>query len=75
MGEASNETIIAVLNEKFENMDKKLVRIEDQTTKTNGRVNSLEDWKTTVNTYFKVALFMGPLLYIVLDRLLDHWLK
>lgn len=42
----NEEYLIKYLEEKFDNLDGRLHRIEKQTTKTNGRVTKLEEWKT-----------------------------
>jgi F0F1-type ATP synthase assembly protein I len=62
MEKVSNETIIAVLQERFEHLDEKLERIEKQTNeklerieaqtiKTNGRVNVNEDEISGIHTW------------------------
>ena len=39
---------------------KTLSEIKDQTTKTNGRVNKLETFRTQAKTYGTIAIFVIP---------------
>jgi hypothetical protein len=57
MAELSNETLLALLNQKLDFQNQKLDEIYEQTVKTNGRVTKVEEeveelqkWKIESNT-------------------------
>jgi hypothetical protein len=59
----SNELI----EEKFKEFKEILIRIEEQTIKTNGRVNLLEAWRNTSNGALAViSCFVIPILLYLL---------
>lgn len=50
------------IDEHFREIKEMLTRIETQTTKTNGRVNKLESWKSLlIGGWIIVTLFVIPL--------------
>jgi hypothetical protein len=58
------------VDEKFNDIKDALLRIETQTTKTNGRVGKLERWQSSVLGFCAcVTTLLIPLVYFVLDRL------
>lgn len=59
------------IDEKFTDIKESLIRIETQTTKTNGRVTNLEGWQKYVLGFCAcVVTLMLPVVYILVDKLL-----
>jgi len=50
-----------LMDEKFNSIDEKLGRILEQTTKTNGRVNSLWDWRERMKGIWIAIMVIGSL--------------
>jgi two-component SAPR family response regulator len=56
-----------MLDEVFSVIDEKLNRIIEQTTKTNGRVSAIEDWKSRATGFGgAVTMFVVPVLLYML---------
>lgn len=49
------------MDEKFNSIDHKLEQILEQTTKTNGRVNSLWDWRERMKGVWIAIMVIGSL--------------
>lgn len=65
MAKLSSDTIV----EMFKNIDQKLDTIHEQTSKTNGRVTSLEGWKNQVMGALKmVSVFLVPVILFLIYR-------
>lgn len=70
----SNDSIIAYfdrIDEKFADVMNKLGEIHEQTSKTNGRVTSLESWKNTSQGAITIlSVFVVPvMLYLLYTHL------
>lgn len=50
-----------LLDERLSNVDKKLEAILEQTTKTNGRVDSLESWRDRVSGALIPISILSPI--------------
>jgi len=66
------EGITKLINEKFTENEKSHTAILSQTTRTNGRVTTLEDWKNKViGALIMTNLILLPLLFCAISG----WIK
>lgn len=66
-----NSYTIREIDVHFSDIKQTLERIEDQTTKTNGRVSSLEIWRGYVLGACAAILILVPLLYNFINVRID----
>lgn len=52
----------AIIEHRLNDLDEKLTRILEQTTKTNGRVSSLEGWRNRVQGALVPIAVLSPVL-------------
>ncbi len=53
---------IAIIEHRLQDLDDKLARILEQTTKTNGRVDQLESWRDKVQGALIPVAVLSPVL-------------
>jgi hypothetical protein len=68
----SIDATLATILEKIDSIDKRCERIEAQTSKTNGRVNKLETWRTEVTA--KTVVISG-LVGLVVSGLYEWYIR
>jgi len=75
MGEITNNVLVermkgitTLINEKFEENEKSHNIILEQTTKTNGRVRSLEIWRSFIVGGLSILTFMLPFAFYFINK-------
>lgn len=68
----NNYSIKEVIEQRFNEMGTHLIDIKTQTTKTNGRVNSLETSRTQLWTSISVLLFLGGTILTLAIMAIDN---
>ncbi|MFA4833573.1 MAG: hypothetical protein WC619_01850 [Patescibacteria group bacterium] len=66
------EGLTKLINEKFETNSDQHSKIEAQVVKTNGRVNSLEDWK---NRIVGAIIIMNIVFLPIIFMVVNNWLR
>jgi hypothetical protein len=71
--EHDNAITIATIAVRLDNMQETLGEIKVQTTTTNGRVNSLEDWRQRFTGAWFVVSLVGPIITgLIIGLVLEH---
>ena len=69
----SNDAMFSRIEQKLEELLTRSQRIEEQTTKTNGRVSRLENWQTDIRARIAIIALVvsgcGTVAMLVLNRL------
>lgn len=63
------------IEEGFKNIDEKLVRIESQVIKTNGRVTKLEFWRMLLVGAYTLSTVLVPIIYYMSIQNLDYKIR
>jgi hypothetical protein len=63
-------------DEQHKSLLKELIEVKDQTTRTNGRVRALENWKSMIVGAIAILnLVLWPIIYFMISHLVENSAK